>query len=76
MAKTDTKNTLLKILAKSPNSQRPTDLARTLGISAQALHRHLKSLLEAGEIVRVGSPPKVFYKLPEENKLPDLSNSG
>lgn len=73
MAKTNTKTTLLKILAKDSNSQRPTDLARILGISTQALHRHLKNLLEEGRIVRLGSPPKVFYKLPETNNLQNLS---
>jgi DNA-binding HxlR family transcriptional regulator len=74
MANSDTKTTLLQILAKDTNSQRPTDLARILGISTQALHRHLKTLLEEGEIVRLGSPPKVFYKLPQEKKVQNLSN--
>lgn len=31
------------------------------GISKQALHKHLKELIEEGEIQKQGLPPKVFY---------------
>lgn len=42
---------------------RPAILARELGISTQALHRHLKKLVLMGTLVKKGVPPKVFYDI-------------
>jgi len=37
------------------------DLVSHLGISRQALFKHLSKLLESGVLSKVGKPPKVFY---------------
>ena len=62
--KTGTKNKILHIL-KHEGPQRPADLVGFLAISPQALHRHLAQLRQAGRIVKLGTSPKVFYKLAE-----------
>jgi DNA-binding Lrp family transcriptional regulator len=36
-------------------------LVDAFGISKQAMHRHLKELQDAGELIKRGSPPKVYY---------------
>ncbi len=59
--KTDTRDKILKIIEEN-GSDSPGRLARTLGISTQAIHRHLKKLVQSGEISRHGTPPSVFYK--------------
>lgn len=60
--KTDTRTKLLKLIEKS-GKQRPFNLARSLKISPQALHRHLKILVEEGKLVAVGAPPVTQYML-------------
>jgi DNA-binding transcriptional ArsR family regulator len=39
------------------------ELARDLGISSQAVHRHLKALVAAGILMKSGAPPHVQYAL-------------
>jgi hypothetical protein len=49
-----------------------------LQISAQALHRHLKSLVQGGQIRRQGTPPQVFYSIsptPRLQRFPSLPGS-
>ncbi len=58
---------------KKNGSARPYDLAHVLGISAQALHAHLRKLLHDQIIVKKGSPPLVFYVLVDQPK--NLPNS-
>ena len=59
---TDTKSQLAALLAeKGPIG--PTELAQSLQISTQMVHRHLKALLVAGKIEKIGAPPKVLYKV-------------
>lgn len=52
----------------SRGTSRPAELAEILGISTQALHRHLKKLVEENKIERIGNPPKVFYRLASAKK--------
>lgn len=40
---------------------RPTDLADSIGVSLQMIHRSLKILLEKNLIKKIGSAPRVFY---------------
>ena len=55
-----TKQQLLELIReKGPIG--PTKLANRLQISSQMVHRHLKALLGAEEIQKIGAPPKVFY---------------
>lgn len=56
------KSQILKIIEEK-GSIRPHELKLVLGISAVAVHKHLKSLLEEGVLQRQGSPPRVFYTL-------------
>ncbi|MBU0673990.1 MAG: winged helix-turn-helix domain-containing protein, partial [Proteobacteria bacterium] len=54
----------------------PSDIARALRISTQMVHRHLKSLLAAGTIKKLGTPPKVLYRavdLTQSTILPKLN---
>jgi DNA-binding HxlR family transcriptional regulator len=73
MPKSETKNKIIQLLSEEPEGKRPADLAQILGISTQALHRHLKSLVETGVIVRLGAPPLVIYALSKESELVTLS---
>lgn len=70
--KSDTKAHIVDFI-KTNNQSSPAELQRHLNISPQALHRHLKALVEQGHIKRVGRPPKVFYLLSASSKaLPRL----
>lgn len=48
---------------------RAYDLQKKLQISRVAIHKQLKRLLKEGLIIRVGTPPIVFYKLNSESKM-------
>lgn len=55
---------------------KPSELGKTLGISQQAVHRQLKRLVDQGKIIKLGSPPKVFYELAKiQKKLPPIDFS-
>lgn len=41
-----------------------------LGISERAVFKQLKKLLEEGRLVKIGTPPKVFYKIPVTTHRP------
>lgn len=60
--KTDTRVRIQKVIEKK-GPQKPSELAPTLGISAQALHRQLKLMVEQGVLVIQGKPPKTLYAL-------------
>jgi hypothetical protein len=60
--KTNTRAQILEIIEKS-GKIRPFDLRKSLNISAQAIHRHLKDLTEQGIIEAKGSAPLVHYAL-------------
>ncbi|MEZ4753760.1 MAG: winged helix-turn-helix transcriptional regulator [Bdellovibrionota bacterium] len=57
-----TKRKILDFLRQNLKA-RPHDLTNQIGISPQALHRHLKQLQEQNQIEKFGKPPHVFYKL-------------
>lgn len=56
-------NTKVKILAYIKQNKAVTakDIVLFSKISPQAVFRHLKKLLEMGQIVKVGTPPRVAY---------------
>lgn len=60
--KTQTKFQIVKLIEKSGPS-RPADLSAKLGISPQALHRHLKKLSEQGILEPLGTPPFTRYSI-------------
>ncbi|OGR91342.1 MAG: hypothetical protein A2992_05030 [Elusimicrobia bacterium RIFCSPLOWO2_01_FULL_59_12] len=66
--KTQTRSQILKIIEKS-GKIRPLELRKTLNISSQAVHRHLRSLIQQGIIEIKGSAPLVHYTLAG---VPDL----
>ncbi len=49
-------------------------MLESVDIKRPMLHRHLKKLLDAGEIIKNGTPPKVFYHLGGLNSdyVPDV----
>ncbi len=59
---TETGNTILKYI-KERHEATAKELVDFLLISPQAVFRQLKKLQERGEIVKFGSPPRVFYAL-------------
>lgn len=63
-----------KILNTIKTSQilRPIELTEEMGISRQMVQRYLKSMLEEGLIEKIGKPPKVFYRIKQEEKSPVL----
>lgn len=44
----------------------PVDLREDLGISSQAIHRHLRDLCASGHIEKVGKSPQVYYRFVKE----------
>lgn len=59
---TDTRNKILEYITDNKQA-RVYDLQRNLQISRVAIHKQLKKLLKDGLIVRIGTPPVVFYRL-------------
>jgi predicted amidophosphoribosyltransferase len=65
MPTTDTRQRILKFI----NTQAPVrvkDIIEHFGMSAVIIHKHLKKLLTEERIVKLGSPPRVFYKAAEK----------
>lgn len=66
-------DTKIKILEYIRQKERATtfELARSLGLSRQAIHGHLNDLLDKQQIVKIGKSPKVYYQVFEQklNKL-------
>src|SRR4051794_20689945 len=60
--KTDTRLRIRKVIEKK-GPQKPSELVAAIGISAQALHRQLSSMVEQGVLVTQGKPPKTSYAL-------------
>ncbi|MBV6494870.1 MAG: hypothetical protein LDLANPLL_02907 [Turneriella sp.] len=61
MPKSATGDKIIELLKS--RSMRPADLATQLQISPQALHRQLLKLVASQKIEKLGTPPRVFYKL-------------
>ena len=60
--KTSTRYHLVKIIKKNGQT-RPAELAKSLQISLQAVHRHLKALVSDGIIESKGRPPSTRYMM-------------
>ena len=61
--KTDTRQQILKFIENS-GPLRVVQIVDRLQISPQAIHRHLKLLLEQGLVAKAGRPPLVLYSAP------------
>ncbi|MBD3365755.1 HTH domain-containing protein [candidate division WWE3 bacterium] len=59
--KKSTKQQILSYIEKNRNAS-PKELTEYLGISSRAVFKHLKDLLETGELHKIGKPPIVFYQ--------------
>ena len=68
MVKTDTRLRILEWIRVHSGSS-VTPLAEALGISPQALHRHLKSLVDDGLLKKIGNAPRVQYLIRDANTL-------
>lgn len=64
---TNTREKIIEYITRHQQA-RVHDLHKALLLSTAAIHRHLKKLLQAGTILRVGKPPLVFYALPPSTK--------
>lgn len=60
--KTDTRVRILAIIGERGGA-RPVELVAALGISAQAVHRHLAPLLRDGTLEREGHGPRTRYRI-------------
>lgn len=60
--KTDTRLRIRQIV-ETRGPQRPAELVKAIGISAQALHRQLKLMVEQGALIVQGKPPRTTYAL-------------
>ena len=49
------------------------DIVNHLGITEAAVFRHLKTLIEQGDLSKSGTSPKVFYYLNENKSLPTIT---
>ena len=47
---------------KTKKQTKPSGIFYYFDINRQMIHRHLKKLLQAGKIKKIGSAPKVFMK--------------
>ena len=61
-------NTQAKIISyiKQRGEVTGAEIASYLGITRQALYRHLPTLLRLKAITKIGKPPKVFYSINKE----------
>lgn len=60
---TQTKMQILEIIGKNEQVQ-VKDLVKELGLTAASIHRALNKLMQAGQVSKKGSAPKVFYFIP------------
>jgi hypothetical protein len=60
--KTNTREAILSFIVTHASAT-PKQLQEALGIGAVATHRQLLKLQEAGQITKIGAPPRVFYIL-------------
>lgn len=63
-----TKNRIIGYI-RMHKQARVYDLARALNVSRVVIHRHLKSLIEKGELRKLGKPPLVFYILQDRKPI-------
>lgn len=68
----DNRLKILDILSKN-SPLRPIEIQKSLGISSQAMYRHLKKLVQENKIKKKGEPPLVFYELVKNEKKVNFS---
>ncbi|MBI4386220.1 MAG: winged helix-turn-helix transcriptional regulator [Elusimicrobia bacterium] len=69
--KTQTRSRIVEII-RERSGARPVELVKKLGISPQAIHRHLRSLVAAGRLEPRGRGPKICYFIagaPDLNRI-------
>jgi len=59
---TTTKNKILNIVQKTQRIG-PSTLSDHIGLSRQMVQRYLKTMVDEGLLEKIGTPPKVFYKI-------------
>lgn len=59
----------IKVLFESQNELSVNDIANTLFVSKQFIHRVLKEFITEQFIEKFGTPPKTFYKLKNNSKV-------
>lgn len=64
--KTHTRDALIDFI-RANQHVRVHDLVGHLGISAVAIHRHLKKLVSVGVLTKAGKPPTVFYAIAQQD---------
>lgn len=69
--RTKTKNEIVNIIRKK-KSIAPKELVRTLKLSPQIIHRHLKELIARGSIEKIGNSPYTKYAIAG---TPDFTNA-
>jgi predicted transcriptional regulator len=57
---TDTKEKILAYIKKG-NKVTSKDISEHLGISRQALYKHLPELLKEQRVKKIGTPPRVYF---------------
>jgi hypothetical protein len=67
------KNKILAYISDNPNSSVAAILDCFM-ISKQAMHKHLRELLDGGLLVKIGTAPKVYYYVPK--KLEEINSYG
>lgn len=67
-----TRDTILQILQQAPEPVSGAELTTALGVSRQALHLHLRRLIEEGRVVKEGRTRGATYRLarPDEEREP------
>lgn len=73
MPKSNTKQRIIDYISSNKEAS-PKELSQFLEISPQALFRHLKTLINNNSIEKIGSSPRVFYRIPSpsEKKHSDI----
>ena len=63
-----TKQLIVTFLEQNPQTS-VVKLLDEFSISKQAMHRHLKELIEQGEIHKQGLPPRVYYSIKPKSSI-------
>src|SRR3989338_6901956 len=65
--KTDTEKKILAFIKKKGEAT-PKEIIAFIGFGAPAVFCQLKKLIQKGDIVKIGKPPRVLYRLPFSEK--------
>ena len=67
MPKSNTKQRIIDYISSNKEAS-PKELSQFLEISPQALFRHIKTLINNNSIEKIGSSPRVFYRIPSPSE--------